>query len=193
MAERPLRVVVIGAGMSGILAGIKLSKAGVDDFVVYEKADRVGGTWRENTYPGLTCDTPSHHYTYTFERNPGWSSYLPPGPEIQDYFEATSRKYGVAEHIRFNEEIDSAEYHDGRWHLRLKSGQFDVADVVIAATGVLHHPSTPDIKGMDSFRGKLFHSSRWDHSVPKTPKPHLFENSFPDPSSDYQIFPVIYK
>jgi cation diffusion facilitator CzcD-associated flavoprotein CzcO len=165
MAERPLRVVVIGAGMSGILAGIKLSKAGVDDFVIYEKADRVGGTWRENTYPGLTCDTPSHHYTYTFERNPGWSSYLPPGPEIQDYFEATSRKYGVAEHIRFNEEIDSAEYRDGRWHLRLKSGQFDVADVVIAATGVLHHPSTPDIKGMDSFRGKLFHSSRWDHSV----------------------------
>ena len=166
MAEHPLRVVVIGAGMAGILAGIKLRESGVDDFVIYEKADRVGGTWRENTYPGLTCDTPSHHYTYTFERNPDWSSYLPPGPEIQDYFEGTCSKYGVDKYIRFNQEIDSAEYRDGRWHLQLKSGERDIADVVIAATGVLHHPSAPDIKGMDSFRGKLFHSSRWDHSVP---------------------------
>ncbi|CAA0106736.1 putative monooxygenase [Halioglobus japonicus] len=165
MAKNPLRVVVIGAGMSGILAGIKLREAGVDDFVIYEKADRVGGTWRENTYPGLTCDTPSHHYTYTFERNPDWSSYLPPGPEIQDYFESTCRKYGVDEFIRFNAELDSAEYRDGRWHLQLKSGERDVADVVIAATGVLHHPSTPDIEGIESFRGALFHSSRWDHSV----------------------------
>tara|TARA_R110002073_G_scaffold13223_3_gene56617 strand:- start:1304 stop:2800 length:1497 start_codon:yes stop_codon:yes gene_type:complete len=165
MADHPLRIVVIGAGMAGILAGIKLREAGVDDFVIYEKADRVGGTWRENTYPGLTCDTPSHHYTYTFERNPGWSSYLPPGPEIQAYFEDTCRKHGVEECIRFNAEIDSAEYREGRWHLQLKSGERDIADVVIAATGVLHHPSLPDIQGMDSFRGALFHSSRWDHSI----------------------------
>jgi cation diffusion facilitator CzcD-associated flavoprotein CzcO len=166
MAKKPFRVVVIGAGMSGILAGIKLQEAGIDDFVIYEKADRIGGTWRENTYPGLTCDTPSHHYTYTFERNPDWSSYLPPGPEIQAYFERTCRKYGVDKFIRFNAELDSAEYRDGRWHLQLQSGERDVADVVIAASGVLHHPRYPDIEGMESFKGALFHSSRWDHSVP---------------------------
>ncbi len=166
MAERALRVVVIGAGMAGILAGIKLREAGIDDFVIYEKADRVGGTWRENTYPGLTCDTPSHHYTYTFERNPDWSSYLPPGPEIQQYFEGTCSKYGIDEFIRFNAQIESAEYLDGRWHLQLADGDVDIADVVIAATGVLHHPSTPEIEGMERFRGKLFHSAHWDHSVP---------------------------
>lgn len=166
MTERPLRVVVIGAGMAGILAGIKLREAGIEDFVIYEKADRVGGTWRENTYPGLTCDTPSHHYTYTFERNPDWSSYLPPGPEIQAYFEGTCHKYGIDNFVRFNAEIDRAEFRDGRWQLQLKDGQRDSADVVIAATGVLHHPSIPAIDGMESFKGTLFHSSRWDHGVP---------------------------
>lgn len=165
MAQKQLRVVVIGAGMSGILAGIKLLEAGIYDFVIYEKADRIGGTWRENTYPGLTCDTPSHHYTYTFERNPDWSSYLPPGREIQAYFERTCNKYGVDSHIRFNEEVDSAEFRDHRWHLRLKSGLEDAADIVIAATGVLHHPNMPHIEGMGNFRGQLFHSARWDHSV----------------------------
>lgn len=165
MAQRQLRVVVIGAGMSGILAGIKLLEAGINDFVIYEKADRIGGTWRENTYPGLTCDTPSHHYTFTFERNPDWSSYLPPGGEIQAYFERTCSKYGVDPYIRFNEEIDSAEFRDRRWHLRMKSGREDTADIVIAATGVLHHPNMPHIEGMENFRGHLFHSAHWDHRV----------------------------
>lgn len=165
MSGKDLRVVVIGAGMSGILAGIKLLEAGIHNFAILEKADRIGGTWRDNTYPGLTCDTPSHHYTYSFERNPDWSSYLPPGAEIQAYFERTCSKYGVDRYIRFNQEIDSARFKDGRWHLHMKSGAADVADVVIAATGVLHHPNMPHIEGMESFRGRLFHSSRWDHSV----------------------------
>ena len=166
MSQNELRIVVIGAGMAGILAGIKLLEAGMNNFVIYEKADRIGGTWRENTYPGLTCDTPSHHYTYTFERNPDWSSYLPPGAEIQAYFEKTCKKYGVDRFIRFNQELDSAAFRDGRWHLHMKNGGLDVADIVIAATGVLHHPNMPHIEGMESFRGHLFHSSRWDHSVP---------------------------
>ncbi len=165
MSGKDLRVVVIGAGMSGILAGIKLLEAGIHNFAILEKADRIGGTWRDNTYPGLTCDTPSHHYTYSFERNPDWSSYLPPGAEIQAYFERTCSKYGVDRFIRFNQEIDSARFRDGRWHLHMKSGAADVADVVIAATGVLHHPNMPHIEGMESFRGRLFHSARWDHSV----------------------------
>ncbi|KAA1194250.1 NAD(P)/FAD-dependent oxidoreductase [Pseudohalioglobus sediminis] len=166
MAKTTLRVVVIGAGMSGILAAIKLQQAGYTDVIVYEKADRIGGTWRENTYPGLTCDVPSHHYTYSFERNPDWTRHLPPGGEIQAYFERVTDSYHVRESIRFNTEVVAASYRDQRWHLELADGSRDSADVVIAATGVLHHPSWPEIPGMDTFRGALFHSARWDHSVP---------------------------
>ncbi len=161
-----LRVVVMGAGMAGILSGIKLREAGYSNTVIYEKAARVGGTWRENTYPGLTCDVPSHAYTYSFEPNPDWSYLMPPGAEVQDYFERTAKKYNVDEMIRFNEEIIRCEFKNGRWHLDMKSGLHDEADVVIAATGVLHHPSLPTIPGLDNFQGTMFHSSRWDHSVP---------------------------
>jgi cation diffusion facilitator CzcD-associated flavoprotein CzcO len=166
MAGRDLRVVVIGAGMAGILAGIKLQEAGYGDIVIYEKGDRVGGTWRENTYPGLTCDVPSHHYTYSFERNPDWTRHLPPGEEIEAYFERTSAKYGVDRLTRFNTEVVAAHYEDARWRLRLQDGSQDTADVVIAATGVLHHPSYPEISGIDSFAGTLFHSARWNHDIP---------------------------
>ena len=161
-----LRIVIIGAGMAGILAGIKLREAGFDDVTIYEKADRVGGTWRENTYPGLTCDVSSHSYTYTFEPNPEWSHTFPPGAEIQDYFEGTARKYGVDELVVFNEEILRCEFAAGRWQIELSSGQRDEADIVIAATGVLHHPSYPDIPGLEDFEGALFHTARWDHNVP---------------------------
>ncbi len=158
------RVVVIGAGMAGLLAGIKLKAQGVD-FTLYEKADRLGGTWRENTYPGLTCDVPSHHYTYSFERNPDWTRHLPPGPEIQAYFERTCDRYGVRDHIRFNTQIERAAWEDGGWTLTLANGASDRADVVIAATGVLHHPSMPAIPGLETFEGALFHTARWDHGV----------------------------
>ncbi|RVT93271.1 flavin-containing monooxygenase [Sphingomonas crocodyli] len=164
--EKKLRVVVIGAGMSGILAAIRLRDEGIDDVTVYEKADRVGGTWRENTYPGLTCDVQSHAYTYSFELNPDWSSQYPDGAEIYGYFERTAQKYGVIEMIRFGEEITKLAFVDGRWEIETKKGTKDTADVVIAATGVLHHPSTPDIPGLASFEGASFHSARWDHSVP---------------------------
>ncbi len=161
-----LRFIVIGAGMAGILSGIKLREAGHSDITIYEKADRVGGTWRENTYPGLTCDVSSHSYTYTFEPNPEWSHRYPPGDEIQAYFEAATEKFGVTEMIRFNEEIVRCEHVGGRWRLEMKSGLRDEADVVIAATGVLHHPNYPDIEGLDLFEGDLFHTARWDHDVP---------------------------
>jgi cation diffusion facilitator CzcD-associated flavoprotein CzcO len=161
-----LRFVIIGAGMAGILSAIKLREAGYEDITVYEKADRVGGTWRENTYPGLTCDVSSHSYTYTFEPNPEWTHRYPPGDEIQEYFEATTRKYGIDELIVFNEEILRCEYAASRWQLELSSGLRDEADFPIAATGVLHHPNYPDIEGLDDFEGDLFHSARWDHDVP---------------------------
>jgi cation diffusion facilitator CzcD-associated flavoprotein CzcO len=163
--ERPLRFAIIGAGMSGVLSAIKLQEAGFDDFAIYEKADRLGGTWRENTYPGIACDVPSHLYSYSFEPNPEWSHRFSPGSEIQAYFEAVARRCGVDGRIRCGEEVTRCAFEDGRWRLETKSGRRDEADVVIAATGVLHHPKLPDIAGLDAFEGALFHSARWDHAV----------------------------
>lgn len=163
---RNLRFVIIGAGMAGILAAIKLREADYDDIVIYEKADRIGGTWRDNTYPGLTCDVPSHSYTYSFPPNPEWSQYLPPGEEVFGYFAGIADRYKVGDLVRFNQEVTSCVFADGRWNLETKSGTSDSADFVIAATVVLHHPSYPDIRGIDEFTGAMFHSSRWDHEIP---------------------------
>ncbi|HVC70040.1 MAG TPA: NAD(P)/FAD-dependent oxidoreductase [Acidimicrobiales bacterium] len=162
---RRLRFAVIGAGMAGILCAITLKEAGFTDFTVYEKADRPGGTWRENTYPGLSCDVPSHLYSYSFAPNPRWSHLFSPGPEIQAYFEAVAHDHGVVPYCRFGADVERCEFSDGRWHLTTAEGVQDDVDVVIAATGVLHHPKYPDIKGLDSFAGAVFHSARWDHSV----------------------------
>jgi cation diffusion facilitator CzcD-associated flavoprotein CzcO len=164
-AERKLRFAIIGAGMAGILSAIKLTEAGITNFTVYEKADRLGGTWRENTYPGLSCDVPSHLYTFSFAQNPEWSRVYSPGGEIEAYLENVSLRYDIVKFIRFCDEVVSCELGDGRWHLTTRSGRQDDVDVVIAATGVLHHPKYPDIVGLESFRGAMFHSARWDHSV----------------------------
>ncbi len=162
---RPLRFAVIGAGMAGILSAIKLTEAGLADFTVYEKADRVGGTWRENTYPGLACDVPSHLYCYSFAVNPEWSHRYSPGPEIQAYFERIAGEHDILRRVRFGDEVTACEFTDGRWRLTTAAGHHDEVDVVVAATGVLHHPRYPDIVGLDTFEGATFHSSRWDHSV----------------------------
>jgi cation diffusion facilitator CzcD-associated flavoprotein CzcO len=163
--ERALRFAIIGAGMSGILAAIKLREAGYHDFIVFEKGDRVGGTWRENTYPGLSCDVPSHLYSYSFEPNPEWSHRFSPGAEILAYFEGVARKHGVLSSIRFGDEVTRCDFVGGRWQIETKSGHRQAADVVIAATGVLHHPRYPEIEGLADFEGACFHSARWDHSV----------------------------
>lgn len=159
------RVAIIGAGMSGILAGIKLLEDGIDNFVIYEKADRIGGTWRDNRYPGLACDVPSHAYSYSFSPNPEWSRHFSPGSEIQAYFENVVDKYGLRDFIAFNQELVSAQFQEGRWHLEFSSGLRDVVDFVIAATGVLHHAKYPDIEGLASFHGPVVHSARWDDSL----------------------------
>ena len=152
--------------MAGILAAIRLRKAGIHDIVIYEKADSYGGTWRENTYPGLACDVPSHLYSYSFEPNPEWTHRFSPGEEIREYFEAVARRHRLEAVTRFGEEVVSCRFVDGRWELETAGGVHDTADLVIAATGVLHHPNMPDIPGLESFRGAAFHSARWDHGVP---------------------------
>ena len=160
-----MRTIVIGAGMAGVAAAVRLRGAGYSDITVYEKGDRIGGTWRENTYPGIACDVPSHLYTYSFAPNPDWSHLFSPGSEIREYLERVAREAGIDRDIVFNTEVTRLERRGGRWHVTTSGGASDEADVVIAATGVLHHPRYPDIPGLDTFAGASFHSSRWDHSV----------------------------
>ena len=161
-----LRYVVIGAGMSGILAAISLREKGCRNVILLEKAKTVGGTWRENRYPGLNCDVPAHAYTYSFAPNAEWSSYLAPGPEIQDYFEKVTADYRLHEIAHFGQEVDSCTYESGVWRITTKAGMNCEADVVITATGVLHHPRMPDIAGLDDFAGTIAHSARWDEATP---------------------------
>jgi cation diffusion facilitator CzcD-associated flavoprotein CzcO len=165
-ATEALRFIVIGAGLSGVMSAIKLQRAGFTDITVYEKADRLGGTWRDNTYPGIACDIPSHFYSYSFAPNPDWSRRYSPGSEIQAYIENVARSHNLDKLIRYSQEVVYCEFIDSRWHLETKQGQRDVADVVIAATGVLHHPNLPSIPGLESFAGTAFHSARWNHQTP---------------------------
>ena len=165
--RRDPRVAIIGAGMSGICAAAKLQMAGIHDFVIYEKADQVGGTWRANTYPGLFCDVPSRYYSYSFAPNPQWSRLFSPGEEILDYLRRVSVELGIESHIRFGTEVAQAEWTDtGRWRLQTKQGDEESFDFIVSASGVLHHPRIPDIPGLETFAGAAFHSARWDHSVP---------------------------
>jgi cation diffusion facilitator CzcD-associated flavoprotein CzcO len=161
-----LKYAIIGGGMSGILAAIRLRDKGQSEFTIYEKGEKVGGTWRENRYPGLTCDVPAHCYTYSFAPNPDWSAFYAPGPEIQRYFESVVDDHGIRERIRFNAEVTSCIYRDGAWDIEASDGSRDRVNVVIAATGVLHHPNIPRIPGLEDFQGAAFHSARWDDSVP---------------------------
>jgi cation diffusion facilitator CzcD-associated flavoprotein CzcO len=164
-SKQELRVIVVGAGMSGILCGVRLQQEGIGSFTIYEKGERAGGTWRENTYPGLCCDIPSHVYAYSFEPNPDWSHQFSPGPEILAYMEGTAEKHGVTPFIRFGEEVVSCEYDGAKWRVQTRSGVQDEAEIVLMATGVLHHPNVPDIDGIRDFAGDIFHSARWDHDV----------------------------
>src|SRR5579875_3037886 len=168
---RHVRIAIIGAGFSGIGAGIRLREAGVTDFVICEKADAVGGTWRDNTYPGCACDVPSHLYSFSFAPNPGWSHSFSRQPEIRRYLEDVTDRYGVRGHILFSAEVTQARWdrQHARWALRTSRGPL-TADIVIAAAGPLSEPSFPPIPGLDAFPGEIFHSARWNHGYDLTGK-----------------------
>lgn len=158
-------IAIIGAGMSGIAAVVELRKAGYTDLTVFEKTDRVGGTWRENTYPGLSCDVPSRWYSFRFALNPDWTHRFSYGPEIQAYMEKVADDFGVTDVVRFHTPVTRLDYEGPTWLLTTASGEQLRFDVVISATGILHKPVYPDIEGLESFAGASFHSARWEHSV----------------------------
>ena len=161
-----LTAVIIGAGFSGLAAGITLKQSGDDAFVILEKADRVGGTWRENTYPGAACDIPSHLYSYSFAPNPAWSRAYSGQAEILAYLERCADDFGMRPHLRFGAEAVAASWSDdtAAWTVTTRAGDTYVARALVLGNGALHLPSLPDIPGMDTFAGKRFHSAKWDHA-----------------------------
>ncbi|MDG2002738.1 MAG: NAD(P)/FAD-dependent oxidoreductase [Novosphingobium sp.] len=159
------RIVIIGAGIAGILMGIKLRQRGWTDFTILEKADRLGGTWRENQYPGAACDVPAHLYVYSFAPNPAWRTRYAKAPEIWQYYHDQAERNGVLPHIEYGKEVATSEFDGTRWNVTTREGEHYEADVVIAGVGRLHQPNLPDITGAERFTGPKFHSSCWDHSV----------------------------
>jgi cation diffusion facilitator CzcD-associated flavoprotein CzcO len=166
-------IVIVGAGFGGIGMGIALKKAGFHDFVILDKGDDLGGTWRDNQYPGCACDVPSPLYSYSFELNPNWSRIFAPQQEIWDYLRACTRKHGLDEHIRYGCKVERMDWDDGtrRWNIEtVERGELSSyrARAVVSAAGALHLPSYPDIPGAASFGGTSFHSARWDRSCDLT-------------------------
>ena len=159
-----LDAIVVGAGFSGIAAGVQLRKAGFHDFVILEKADGVGGTWRHNTYPGAACDIPSHLYSYSFAPNPKWTRAYGEQAEILAYLERCADTFGLRPHLRFKHAVKSASFDEisGVWRVRTDRGELS-ARAVLLGNGALHLPSLPDVKGLDQFKGTTFHSARWNH------------------------------
>ena len=151
--------------MTGILLYIKLKEAGVNDIYMFEKKSSVGGTWRENTYPGLTCDIPANFYAYSFAPNPNWTQTFATGEELRQYFAGVSDRYGVTKNIKFNEEVTDSWFDGKKWQVKTSKGAELSADFVFAATGVLHKPMKPEIEGLESFAGASFHTAEWNHDV----------------------------
>jgi cation diffusion facilitator CzcD-associated flavoprotein CzcO len=155
----------VGSGFSGLCAAIKLKQAGIHDFVILEKASDVGGTWRDNTYPGCACDVPSVLYSFSFHQNPDWTRLFPSWDEIHAYLRQVVDAYGLGPHLRFGVEVEEMRFdeRDSTWTVHTHAGEPIRAQFVVNATGVLSKPAVPEIPGLDSFTGKVFHSARWEH------------------------------
>ena len=158
-------IAIIGAGFAGIGMAIKLKQAGIHSFTIFERAGDVGGTWRDNTYPGAACDVPSHVYSFSFEQNPDWSRMFAESGEIHAYLRRCVDKYGLRPHLRLGVSIVEARFDAGRgvWTLRTAEGETITARAVCSGVGGLVDPKLPDIVGLESFEGKLMHTARWDH------------------------------
>jgi cation diffusion facilitator CzcD-associated flavoprotein CzcO len=158
------RIAIIGTGFGGLGMAIRLKQAGIEDFVVCERDSDVGGTWWANTYPGCQCDIPSHLYSFSFAPNPEWTRTYPEQPELREYLRGCAERFGILDHIRFDCEVTEALWQQDacHWLLSTSQGSF-TADFVIAAPGPLSEPSIPDLPGLDTFEGAIFHTARWDH------------------------------
>ncbi len=158
------RMAIVGAGFSGLALGIKLLQRSIDDFVILERRDEVGGTWRDNSYPGCACDVPSHLYSLSFAPNPDWSHTYSRQPEIQDYLRRTARESGLLPYVRFGHRVQGARWDEDaqRWNVETSRGEL-TASYLVSAMGPLSAPAWPAIPGLETFEGKVFHSARWDH------------------------------
>ena len=164
-SNRKSMVGVIGAGPGGIAMGIQLAQQGCK-FVILERSDGFGGTWRKNTYPGAACDVPSHFYSFSFALNPYWSKTFANQPEILAYLEKVAHDHRLDEHLRANTTVTTLRWSDidARWTVETSQGNCFQVDVIVSAVGMLDVPNVPDIPGRQLFRGRVFHSSSWDHS-----------------------------
>ncbi|HEX5776044.1 MAG TPA: NAD(P)/FAD-dependent oxidoreductase [Caulobacteraceae bacterium] len=165
-------VLIVGAGFSGLGLAVRLKTAGRERFLIIEKGDDVGGTWRDNTYPGCACDIPSHLYSLSFEPKSDWTRLYPPQPELFDYLQKVARKHGLYEHIRLKTRMEKAAWDEAAGLWRVTTGQGDeiTAKVLVSGVGALHIPSIPKLKGIEKFKGAAFHSAQWRHDVDLTGK-----------------------
>lgn len=165
--QAELDVAIIGAGFSGLSMAIALKKAGRSRFRIFEKAADLGGTWRDNRYPGCACDVPSHLYSFSFDQNPNWSRSYSPQAEIWRYMKESAARHGILDHITCNAPVASAVFdeRDDLWRITLKSGDSVTARALVSGVGALHLPAYPKIRGLETFAGPAFHSSQWDESI----------------------------
>ena len=163
---RQVDIAILGAGFAGLGMAIRLKQRGVSNFVVFERAGEVGGTWRDNTYPGCACDIRSDLYSFSFAPNPDWAHRYARQPEILAYLKRVAEEFGVTPHIRFNHEMQEARWDDeaALWRIRTSSGEYS-ARVLVSGHGPLIDPKWPDIPGLDGFPGEMFHSARWNHAA----------------------------
>lgn len=166
------RIVIIGSGFGGLGLAIRLKRAGIEGFTILEQSDSLGGTWRDNSYPGAACDVPSMLYCLSYDRKTDWSRKWSGQAEIRQYMEDCASRNGLLPHIRFGVQVTGARFDEaaGTWTVRTASGEEIVADVLVSSVGQLHRPRFPTIPGLDAFRGAQFHSARWSHDVDLTGK-----------------------
>ena len=165
MTSEYFDAVIVGAGFAGIGAAIQLKRNGIDDFVILDREDDLGGTWYVNHYPGLAVDVPTTTYSYFFEPNPNWSRLFTPGPEIKQYADDVADKYDVRKHMRFNTTVEGARWDEDAsvWRIALAGGETLTARYLITATGFLSQPAIPDIPGIADFEGKVIHTTKWEN------------------------------